>query len=68
MRKTMEALSDRLLSMFVAKADVAAACAPDPWYVHCYCTERSDYRKRCQYTASCGSTCGACYVFSTCGS
>ena len=35
MRKTVERLSDRLLGMFVAKADVAAACAPDPWYVHC---------------------------------
>jgi hypothetical protein len=67
MRKTMEALSDKLLSMFVAKADVAASCAPDPWYVHCYCTERSDYRKQCHYTPSCGSACGACYVFRTCG-
>lgn len=67
MRKTVERLSDRLLSMFVTKADVGAACPPDWWYKHCYCRERSDFRQRCSVNGACKVTCGPCVVFKTCG-
>jgi hypothetical protein len=53
--------------MFVAKADVGAACPPDPFYKHCYCTERSDYRQYCSTNGACVTRCGACYVYRTCG-
>lgn len=68
MRKTLGTLGDRLLSMFVAKADVGAACTPDPYYKHCYCSERSDFQRRCSQNGACKEFCGACYVFRTCGS
>jgi hypothetical protein len=66
MRKTMGTLGDRLLSMFVAKADVGAACPPDPYTQHCYCREHSDFRRNCSTNGACKTTCGACYVFATC--
>lgn len=34
MRKTLGSLSDKLLSVFVAKADVGAGSPPDPYYKH----------------------------------
>ena len=67
MRKTLEALSDRLLSVFVAKADVAAGCPPDPWYEHCYCRERSDFRQRCSHTGACKTSAVPAQVYRTCG-
>ncbi|MBP2325031.1 hypothetical protein JOF56_005416 [Kibdelosporangium banguiense] len=67
MRKTFRVLGDRLLSVFVAKADVGAACPPDPYYKHCYCRERTDFRKRCALTGPCRETCGPCVAYKTCG-
>jgi hypothetical protein len=67
MRKTLESLSDKLLGMFVAKADVGAACPPDPFYRHCYCRERSDFRQYCSTNGACRLICGECRVFRTCG-
>ncbi|MBP2325030.1 hypothetical protein JOF56_005415 [Kibdelosporangium banguiense] len=67
MRKTFGALSDKLLSVFVAKADVGAACPPDPYTKHCYCRERSDFRRNCSTNGACKEFCGPCYVFRRCG-
>ncbi|MDT7786664.1 MAG: hypothetical protein QOF58_5083 [Pseudonocardiales bacterium] len=67
MRKTLESLSDKLLGVFVAKVDVGAGCPPDPYYKHCYCRERSDFRQRCSQNGACKEFCGPCTVFRTCG-
>jgi hypothetical protein len=67
MRKTFGALSDKLLSVFVTKADVGAGCPPDTHYRHCYCRERSDFRRVCSYNGACRLICGPCTVFRTCG-
>ncbi|WP_181772415.1 hypothetical protein [Amycolatopsis pittospori] len=67
MRKTVGSLSDKLLSVFVAKADVGAGCPPDPYYKHCYCRERSDFRRNCSLNGACKEFCGACYAYRTCG-
>ncbi|HEX6353271.1 hypothetical protein [Actinophytocola sp.] len=67
MRKTLESLSDRVLSLFVAKVDVGAACPRDSWYEHCYCRERSDFRKYCWLDSrTCQPVCGPCQVFKSC--
>ncbi|MFC0104778.1 hypothetical protein [Kibdelosporangium aridum] len=67
MRTTIGAFSDKLLSMFIPKADVGAACPPDPHYRHCYCRERSDFRRHCSYNGACKLYCGPCYAFRVCG-
>jgi hypothetical protein len=67
MRKTMEVLSDRLLSVFVPKADVGAGCPPDPYYKGCYCRERTRYGKRCSTSPACVTTCSStCVAYTTC--
>jgi hypothetical protein len=66
MRKTMEVLSDKLLSMFVPKADVGAACPPDPFYKVCYCRERTRYRQYCSTNGACVTKCGACSAYNQC--
>lgn len=66
MRKTIEVLGDRLLSMFVPKADVGAACAPDPYYKSCGCAERSKLRQYCSTNAACVTKCGACVAYALC--
>lgn len=67
MRKTLETLSDKLLGMFVAKVDVGAGCTPDPYFKHCYCRERSDFRRRCTQNGACKEYCGPCQAFRICG-
>jgi hypothetical protein len=67
MRKTLESLSDKLLGMFVAKVDVGAGCPPDKYFKHCYCRERSDFRRTCSQNGACKEFCGPCVVFRTCG-
>ncbi|WP_414941281.1 hypothetical protein [Amycolatopsis sp. cmx-11-51] len=67
MRKTLGTFSDKLLSVFVAKADVGAGCPPDPYYKHCYCRERSDFRRNCSTNGACKEYCGPCYAFRICG-
>ncbi|WET76452.1 hypothetical protein P3102_20210 [Amycolatopsis sp. QT-25] len=67
MRKTLGSLSDRLLSVFVTKADVGAGCPPDSYYRHCYCRERSDFRRNCSTNLACKEFCGACYAYRICG-
>ncbi|WP_283138245.1 hypothetical protein [Rhizohabitans arisaemae] len=56
-------LGDRIVEKLAPKASAQAAAE---WYVHCYCRERSDYRKLCTNIG--GRTyCGACYVYRRCG-
>ncbi|MDR8411610.1 hypothetical protein MTP10_23090 [Nonomuraea sp. 3-1Str] len=63
MSNVLGRLGDRMLEKLVPKTSAKAAYE---YYVHCYCTERSDYRKLC--TIINGRTaCGSCYVFRTCG-
>ena len=66
MRKTMEVLSDKLLSMFVPKADVSAGCPPDPYYKSCGCKERSKLRQYCSTNPACVTKCGTCVVYDRC--
>jgi hypothetical protein len=56
-------LGDRILGKLVPTASAKAAAE---WYVHCYCRERSDFRKICT-TAGGTTRCGACYAFRICG-
>ncbi|MEV0588774.1 hypothetical protein [Nonomuraea sp. NPDC050310] len=54
-------LGDRILERLVPKASAQAA----EWYVHCYCRERSGFRKLCGNYG--GQTlCGACYAYKIC--
>ncbi|NUW30597.1 hypothetical protein HTZ77_04050 [Nonomuraea sp. SMC257] len=62
MSNVLGRLGDRILEKLVPKTSAAAY----EYYVHCYCRERSDFRKICMLSG--GKTyCGSCYVFRTCG-
>ncbi|AWS43111.1 hypothetical protein [Streptosporangium sp. 'caverna'] len=57
-------LGDRVLARLVPKA---TAKADTSYYAHCYCRERSKFRKLCFVVG--GTTgCGACTAYALCGS
>jgi hypothetical protein len=63
-RRAIEALGDRLVSLVVPKVTAAACVPPDPETLLCSCPPpgKSGTYKNCHYTCTGAWVCGACYT------